>query len=293
MIGLSRIALLGALLVPAPHPSPAGRVEERTLENRRIWVYTPPGYEPKATAPYDLLIVFDGREYLEDVALPRILDALLAEKKAPAFVAVMVENFTGAQRLADLGNREYFAEYLSGDLIAYVRDNWNVTRDPHRTIVAGSSAGGLAAAFVAFRHPELFGNVLSQSGAFWRGREASNDPPYEWLTAQYAASPRKDIRFLLEVGERESGGALGGAAPSILEANRRLRDALREKGYRVAYAEVPNGTHSVETWTERLPAAIVELTQVLSGLLPGPTDVRGEVSLRHSPSIDQPTRRKP
>lgn len=36
----------------------------------------------------------------------------------------------------------------------------------------------------------------------------------------------------------ESRSALGGAAPSILEANRRLRDALRKKGYDVTYAEV-------------------------------------------------------
>ena len=131
--------------------------------------------------------------------------------------------------------------------------------DPRRTIVTGSSAGGLGAAYVAFRRPDLFGNVLSQSGAFWRGNEASNEPPYEWLTSQYAASPRRDIRFLLEVGSRESRGPLGGAAPSILDANRRLRDALTKKGYAVTYAEVPDGVHSPDTWRQRLPAALALL----------------------------------
>jgi pimeloyl-ACP methyl ester carboxylesterase len=43
--------------------------------------------------------------------------------------------------------------------------------DPRRVIVTGSSAGGLAAAYVALMRPDLFGNVLSRSGAFWRGAE--------------------------------------------------------------------------------------------------------------------------
>ncbi len=163
------------------------------------------------------------------------------------------------QRLDDLANRAGFAAFLADEVIPWVRLHWNVTRDPRRTIMAGSSAGGLGAAYVAFKRPDLFGNVLSQSGAFWRGNEASNEAPYEWLTSQYAASPRKDIRFLLEVGSRESRGALGGAAPSILEANRRLRDALTKKGYAVTYAEVPDGDHAPATWRQRLPAAIATL----------------------------------
>ncbi|WP_350304727.1 prolyl oligopeptidase family serine peptidase [Photorhabdus viridis] len=33
-----------------------------------------------------------------------------------------------------------------------------------RTIISGSSYGGLASSWVAFNHPELFGNVLSKNG---------------------------------------------------------------------------------------------------------------------------------
>jgi len=267
MTGLTRVALVGALLFGAVRPlsaDAAGKVEERRIGVRRIWIYTPPGYEAAAKTPYDLMIVFDGEQYLEDFALPKMLDALVAERKAPPFVAVMIDDGIGAERLADLANRESFAAFLSGGLLPYVREHWAVTRDPSRTIVTGSSAGGLAAAYVAFRHPELFGRVLSQSGAFWRGNEASNGPPFEWLTAQYAAAPRKEIRFLLEVGGRESRGALGGAAPSILDANRRLRDTLESKGYALSYAEIPDGEHSPETWKTRLPAAIAEISKEAS-----------------------------
>src|SRR5262249_39795794 len=110
-----------------------------------------------------------------------------------------------------------------------------------------------------FARPDVFGNVWSQSGAFWRGAEASNSPPYEWLTTQVAASPRKGIRFVLDVGALETRGALGGAAPSIRDANRRIASAVEAKGYAVTYTEVPDGTHAPRWWRERLPVGIVTL----------------------------------
>ena len=255
-----------------PRPAvAAGRVVEylvpsRTLgRDRRVWVYTPPGYAPEARTAYDLLVAFDGGEYLDTIPLPMILDTLLAAGHAPPYVAVLIDDSTSQARLDDLANRASFAAFLGGELIPWVRSHWRVTRDPHRTIVTGSSAGGLAANYVALRRPDLFGNVLSQSGALWRGNEASNDPPYEWLTGQYAAAPRRDVRFFLDVGALEIRGALRGAAPSIRDANRRLRDVLRSKGYTIAYTEVADGNHAPSFWTLRLPDGIVALAGDTAG----------------------------
>ena len=257
------VALLALSLTTSP-PRTGGGVEEGGLQSRiygrirRVWVYTPPGYDPSPQhrPAYDLLVAFDGGEYVEDIRLPAILDRLIEERRVPPCVAVLVDDASGAERIDDLGNRAKFADFLGDELVPWARKGWNVTKDPRRTVVTGSSAGGLAAAFVAFRRPDLFGNVVSQSGAFWRGAEASNDPPYEWLTDQFAKASKKDIRFVLEVGASESRGALGGSAPSILEANRKLRDVLKKRGYDVTYAEVANGAHSPESWRERLPGAL-------------------------------------
>ena len=123
------------------------------------------------------------------------------------------------------------------------------------------SAGGLAASFIAFKYSSLIGNVLSQSGAFWRGSEASNSPPYEWLTDQVTRSPKVNVRFFMDVGSRETTGAIGGRAPSILEANRHLSAALRQKGYTISYYEVPNGVHAPESWRTRIPVGIVYVSQ--------------------------------
>ena len=255
----------------APDPKPAvgaiaaqGKVTEYHVSSaamkapRRIWVYTPPGYDRKGP-DCDLLVAFDGGEYLGQIPLPVMLDTLLAAKRIRPAVAVFVDDSTGAVRLADLANQEPFARFIGDELVPWTRARFNVSRDPHRATITGSSAGGLAAAFVALRRPDLFGNVFSQSGAFWRGASGSNGAPFEWLTAQYRASPRVDVRFVLEVGSTENRGAIGGTAPSILDANRRLRDTLQSKGYALSYVEVPGGVHAPESWGPRIPAALVSL----------------------------------
>lgn len=266
-------AVIGvAAAVAGIGPAGAARSQARPLEARtifdssyqrprRVWIYTPTDYDPHG-ARYPLIVAFDGAVYQDTMPLPLILDTLRAAKLAPAFVAVLIDDGDDGLRIRDLGNAGQMARLLSGQLMPWVRRQWHVTADPHRVIVTGSSAGGLAAAFVALQHPELFGNVLSQSGAFWRGAEASNGAPYEWLTAQVAhgGGGRRDVTFFLDVGELEDHATLGGAGPNFRDANRRFRDALRAQGYRVTYAEVPQGQHAPQYWMTRLPVGIVTLT---------------------------------
>ena len=235
-------------------------ISSKTYPNgRHGWAYTPAGYPASCRPSCNLMIVFDGSMYLGEIPLPAILDSLIASKRTPPTVAILFDNGAPPGRLADLANSKRFASFVATELVPWIRQHYAVTHSADHTIIAGSSAGGLAATYIALKHPDLFGNVLSQSGAFWRGDEASNDPPYEWLTIQFATSPKVDVRLSLDVGSLESHGALGGAAPSLLDANRHLRDVLRKKGYAIDYFEVPNGEHSPESWRMRLPFGIVRL----------------------------------
>jgi enterochelin esterase family protein len=228
---------------------------------RTVWVYQPAGYPATCPAACDLLVAFDGGEYVTTMRLPQILDSLIAAHSIGPTVALLIENGSSTSRLADLANHAHFASVVADQLIPWLRGRWRVTNDPRRITVTGSSAGGLAAAYLAFVRPDVFGNVVSQSGAFWRGNEGTDAPPYEWLTTRYAeAPPRGPIRFFLDVGSTESGGALGGRAPSILEANRRLRTVLVGKGYKVEYMEVPGGQHDPESWQVRLPIGLAAMS---------------------------------
>ena len=206
-----------------------------------------------------MILAFDGGEYLTAIPLPHLLDSLLAAGAVPPLVAVLIDDASGASRLDDLANRAWFVDFIGNEVVSWVRARWHVSHDPRRSLITGSSAGGLAAVHIALRRPDLFGNALSQSGAFWRGNEAANGPPYEWLVTQAARWRRGLVRVWLEVGSTEGRRAMGGGAPSILSANRAMCATLRAKGYDVTYVEVPNGVHAPETWVARLPAGITAL----------------------------------
>jgi enterochelin esterase family protein len=149
-----------------------------------------------------------------------------------------------------LGNRDRLVAGRRG------RKRWRATSDPARTVVCGSSAGGLAATFAAFQRPDVFGNVLSQSGAFWPGA-TRDDPNQEWLTKTIAASPRKSVRFVLQVGMLEIFHTPG-FGPSILQTNRRLREVLIGEGYDVQYSEVA-GAHEPANWRGGLADGLIQL----------------------------------
>jgi enterochelin esterase-like enzyme len=248
-----------------PSARTVGTVVGDSLQSRAyarthlVWIYTPPSYAPRDTTRYDLLLVFDGSEYLEEFHLPGVIDSLRAAGRIPPVIAVLLDNGSRGERLAQLANQEGFVGFLGDELVPWIRTRWRVTQDPKHVYVIGSSAGGLAAAYVALERPDLFGNVLSQSGALWRGNAGSNAAPFEWLTQHYADSSIHDIHFVLDVGSTETTGALSGTAPSILEANRRFKKVLQDKGYVVSYTEVPGGTHSAGSWSQRFPDDLITL----------------------------------
>ena len=149
---------------------PAGKIAKQKfasalLENSRdISIYTPPGYA-KDAPPYDLLFVFDGDTYINVVPTPTTLDNLIADKRIAPTVAVIIGNAHGA-RDVELPCNATFADFLHAELMTWVRRAYNVTGDPRHVTIGGSSYGGLAATYAAFRHLETFGNVLSQSGSY-------------------------------------------------------------------------------------------------------------------------------
>jgi len=125
-----------------------------------------------------------------------------------------------------------------------MRENFHATSDATRTVVGGASYGGLASAYAALRHPEIFGNVLSQSESFFWAPEG--DPDSDWLTRQYVASPKLPMRFFIEVGLMESGPNPRNSRSQVV-TNRHMRDVLAAKGYTIHYQEF-NGGHEYLNW---------------------------------------------
>jgi enterochelin esterase-like enzyme len=226
------------------------------LNNERdIAVYTPANYQPRNTL-YDLLVLFDATTYQTQVPAPVILDNLIAEKKIAPQVAVLINYPRPADRNRELACNQQFAEFLSKELLPWVRERYHVTRDPAQVTVGGLSLGGLAAAYIALHKPEDFGNVLAQSGSFWWAPRRDEGEEPNWIARQYVESPRLPLRFYLEAGAFEND--IFGNGGQILETSRHLRDVLRAKGYEVHYREFVGG-HDYLSWRGTLADGLISL----------------------------------
>jgi enterochelin esterase family protein len=240
--------------------TPAGKLEEKKVKSailgneRRAWVYTPPGYNTGGP-PYGLMIVFDGFAYTVLVPTPIILDNLLAKDLITPLIAVVLDNPTPTSRNYEMACNPKFSDFLAKEVVPWVRENYHVTKDKGQTAVAGSSFGGLAATYAGFSHPEVFGNVISQSGSFWW--KPQNDSEHEWLTRQFVQSPVLPLRVYLDVGLLER-GRTPDDGPDQVVVNRHMRDVLQAKGYSVHYREF-NGGHEYFNWRGTFADALLAL----------------------------------
>ena len=230
---------------------------ENLKEERSVAIYTPAGYDAK-NGSYGLLVLFDGQDYRGPMPIPTILDNLVAAKKIHPLVAILVDNQSEESRNRDLECYPPFADFLAKELVPWARQRYRFSAEPERTIVGGVSLGGLNAAYCALRYPEVFGNVLSQSGAFgyfpgWEDPGVSDYSPSGSLIRQFVTTRKLPIRFYLEAGLFEND-----CPDTLLAQNRRLRDVLEAKGYSVVYSEFAGG-HEFLSWRGSVADGLIAL----------------------------------
>ncbi len=244
---------------------PAGKTVDHQFTSallgntRRIRVYTPPAYPARGS--YGWLLALDGDAYF-GVRVTTILDNLLAQGRIPPLVAVFFDNASHAARHVEMSCNSRLVAALTDECLPWLRQTYPLSTDPSQAVIVGSSYSALAAAFAAYRRPDVFGNVLAQSGAFsWyqgedREPEAGEDVEPGWLIRQLVKASLLPLRFHLDVGCLETTTDYSGAAhTNILNSNRHMRDVLRAKGYPVNYVE-RSGGHDFAGWRSALPDAL-------------------------------------
>lgn len=207
-------------------------------EGREVYIYLPPDYDKNRTAPYPLVVTFDGDIYKDFIEAPAIFDFLIKEGKIPPLIAVMIQNKKPnmVTRFRDLACHEPFIDFVANELITWIRKNYPVTEDPSKTVIAGGSLGAVISTYMGLIHPEIFGNIIAEVGTYWWPIKGEQD----WLIQQYVKSPKQDLRFSLDVGSLETVPTFSNGS-SILNSNRHFRDVLRAKGYSMKYVEFAGG----------------------------------------------------
>jgi enterochelin esterase-like enzyme len=161
-----------------PHGTVARRwYDSPTLkEQRRITVYTPPGYESsKQTYPVFYLLHGSGGDEEAWISLGRtaqIMDNLIAQGKAKPMIVVMPNGHTQNAAAPGESSRDYLPamgggqrqavasmEDSFGDIIAFVESNYRVKKNRSNRAIAGLSMGGMHSAAISAQYTKTFDYV--------------------------------------------------------------------------------------------------------------------------------------
>ncbi len=235
---------------------------------RQITVYIPKQYVPGTEAPF--MVTHDGPKGEPDMKLPRILDNLIAQKRVPAMILIMIANGGGDAQGHQRG-KEYdtmsglFADYIETEVLPLVEQNCKVslTKDPDGRAAMGNSSGGSAALIMAWYRTDLYHRVLTTSGTFvnqqWPFDPETPDGAWGFHDTLIPESPKKPIRLFLAVGDRDllNPNVMRDGMHDWVEANHRMATALQAKGYQYQYLFCLDAGHSVSNAQEQfLPHAI-------------------------------------
>jgi enterochelin esterase family protein len=214
------------------------------------WVYVPAQYDP--AVPASLMIYNDGQAFMApegDIRAQVVMDNLIYRRELPVMIGVFINPGRTPEQPeptpSEWGDRttnrptEYntlddkYARVIVDELLPVLYKQYNVSKDPERHGIGGSSSGAIAAFTVAWERPNDFRKVLSNVGSFTNIRGGNAYPDI------IRKSDKKPIRIFLVDGRNDNrslhaDGSYDQARDWFYQ-NVRIEQALAEKGYEVNY----------------------------------------------------------
>jgi enterochelin esterase family protein len=236
---------------------------------RRIFVYTPPGYD-KNKMRYPVLYLQHGggedeRGWPNQGRVNFIMDNLIAEKQAKPMVIVMengmatrageaaqVLPFGGGPRTGSTNHFGFigvFEDVMINDLIPMIDSTYRTIPDRNHRAMAGLSMGGMEAFQVTLHHLDKFAYIGGFSGAGGRFGPPGAAPldlkeSYGGVFNNAAAFNKK--AKLVWVG-------VGTAEPKMMhDGIIAFHEALEKGGIKHVFYESPGTAHEWQTWRRDL-----------------------------------------
>ena len=230
------------------YPPSAGRGGGNAT-NREVVVYIPAQYVPGTPAP--LLLNHDAmgaHDQKPAPYLPDILDNMIADKRLPVLVAVMVMPSNQRSLEYDTVSGKY-AEFIEAEVLPRVAKDFNVTftKDPNARATIGGSSGGAAALSMVWFHPELYHRALVYSGTFVNLRNGPDAPHGAWEFHENfipKTTPNRPLRIWFEVAQNDNGSNSSDAGMgNWVLANMHMAHVLKEKGYPYQFVYAQQAGH--------------------------------------------------
>src|SRR5579875_1430165 len=235
---------------------------------RRIFVYTPPGFDHQLQAQYPVLYLQHGAGedetgWTRQGRANLILDNLIAAGKAKPMLIVMAYGYARRAGVPapDMSKLRFgspeamaamraqtaaFGDDLTQVVIPLVDKTYRTLTDRNHRAMAGLSMGGMQTFEVTMNHLDLFSYIGGFSGApFVLGNEKF-DPKTAWngVMADPAAFARRVHLLWLGVGTKEMARIHDGLVA--------FHQALEQAGIQHVWFESPGTAHEWQTWRRDL-----------------------------------------
>jgi predicted alpha/beta superfamily hydrolase len=258
---------------------------------RQLQVFLPRDYEISDTV-YPVIYMndgntafFEGGAYHKTWNMAHLLTRLYVSNRIRKVIVVAVfplnrdYEYTHAPvRGQDWGGVEDYSRYLAHTVKPFIDNNYRTLNEGKKTLILGSSHGGLAAFYTALKYPESFGLVAALSPSFWVGLDAVYDQENFDVFDNYFGSLASSSlisnnantlnhqhlkpKIYFDWGLIREGGHHNSVIEERVTARgKEMRSLLIEQfGYQEQYnlwtVEDPLGEHNEESWSRRLEGVL-------------------------------------
>ena len=244
---------------PVPHGTLHHHIYSSTTTGkaRQVVVYTPPGYDLKASEAYPLVVLCHGfgddqAAWTEVGRAHLIVDNLISQKKIEPMVIAMPDGHPiplsereWSENYALQNNRSMTADMVN-DLLPLMNRHYHVTTKASQRAVVGLSMGGGHAIHAGMSHPETFDWVGAFSAATPQGNLKTEHP-------ELAAGIKAEAS-----GNRKLFWIACGVDDFLLQRNRQFEAELDRRAITHNYVETEGG-HSWPVWRVYLPKFLEQL----------------------------------
>jgi enterochelin esterase-like enzyme len=248
-----------AIDVPAPGVDfydnkdvPHGDVRERwyrskvTGQQRRAYIYTPPGYEASPQMRYPVLYLQHGsggdeRQWTNQGHANFILDNLIAAGKAKPMIVVTEKGYAnrtpgGGSKGTGKGGGNAFEDVVVKDLIPMIDANYRTNPNREYRAIAGLSMGGSQALQIGLTHLDLFSAIGEFSGSVGK---MDLTKAYGGVFADAAEFNKKVSVLYLQAGTAEE---------ALHKNTLAFHNSLEKAGIRSIFEDSKGTGHEWSTW---------------------------------------------
>lgn len=229
---------------------------------RRYWIYVPTQYTPDK--PANVLVFQDGQRATNPegaLRVPQVLDNLIHKRDIPVTIGIFItpgqrgETYPDDLAMRNPNNRaaEYdslsdaYARFICEEMLPEVGKKYNLTKDPERRAIGGTSSGAICAFTVAWQRPDEFRNVISMIGSYTSiGYRPARDgqpmiPGGDLYPTLIRRNPLKPIKIFLQDGSNDLNNDYG----NWFLANQQILSALEFANAKADRDNVPGPRYRI------------------------------------------------